>query len=183
MVGGSDRRDPHTIHLRRSGRTRMSVLYTSKEKAMSQERTFKWMTIVIASAVLCFVPWVLKLVIANAYALYVGIQTRGEREVIGERLDLMLESNAFLFVTLGMLAIIGLWQGYRVAQKTQDRAFVHIGISLAIALVLQTVLGITPGDTVPQIALGWAVAVAGAVAGVFAARKQAIALPTSQASS
>jgi len=154
-----------------------------KENSMEQNNGFKWLTVVWASAVLCFVPWIVKLILANGYALYVGIQTRGEREVIGERLDAMLESNGFLFITLGMLALIGLWQGYAVAKKTNGMAFVHIGVALVIALVVQSALGITPGDTVPQIAIGWIVAIFGAVAGVFAARRQTAPVQVQQASS
>ncbi len=143
----------------------------------------KWVTVVVAAAVLSFVPWLVKLVLANGYALYVGIQTRGEREVISQRLDAMLESSGFLFITLGMLALIGLWQGYSVARKTGAAAFIHIGIALAVALVLQSVLGITPGDTVTEIAIGWLVAIIGAVGGVFAARRQETSVAVQQASS
>ncbi|HEU4325212.1 MAG TPA: hypothetical protein VFS21_18870 [Roseiflexaceae bacterium] len=143
----------------------------------------KWLTVVWAAAVLCFVPWVVKLVLANGYALYVGIQTRGEREVISQRLDTMLESSGFLFITLGMLALIGLWQGYTVAKKTGGAAFTHIGIALAAALVIQSVLGITPGDNLPEIAIGWAVAIIGAVGGVFAARRQETTVAVQQVSS
>lgn len=142
----------------------------------------KWLTIVKAAAVLCLVPWVIKLVLANGYALYIGIQTRGEREVISQRLDAMLDSSGFLFITLGMLALIGLWQGYSVAKQTGSAAYIHIGIALVAALVIQSVLGITPGDNLTEIAIGWVVAIVGAVGGVFAAHRQQANLTVQQPS-
>lgn len=106
----------------------------------------KWGRIIVAVLFIGIVSWFLTLIIANAYGFYVGFETRGDMEAIQEQMGAFASSTPFLIIEFLSLALFAIWQARKITLSTGSQAFMHIGIAVLVAMIIQLIMGIGPGE-------------------------------------
>jgi hypothetical protein len=55
-------------------------------------------------------------------------------------------SPGFIIAEFASLALFTLWQARKITKNIDSQAIVHIGIAVVVALVIQLIAGIGPGE-------------------------------------
>jgi cation transport ATPase len=131
----------------------------------------KWPQLLMTILIVCFLPWLAKLVIANGYALYVGFATRGDTNAIQEQISALSASPLFLIMELFLIGVVALWRSYALTRKGTPQVELHMLIAIAVAAVIQIIATITPGTHWIHPIIGWALAVVAAYAGTYLGRR------------
>jgi len=108
----------------------------------TQEHSFSWKAFIVSAVLIFLLPVVANSSVTVPYSIYVGIQTRGDMDVIQERTLALTKSPILLTFFVIFIGLVAFWRGRVMARELGRRARLHIILAVIVALVLRTVLGI-----------------------------------------
>lgn len=102
-------------------------------------KDIRWGLVIGNTAWLAIVPWILQFVAANVYALYIGFQTRGDTQVIQQRLGELNQSGILTGIVLVIIALLAFWRSRAIARSEPEQLNLQLG-ALSVAVLLVDVL-------------------------------------------